>query len=50
MYKCSECNFEFDEPEQFEERHGLDSPPYEKTDGCPKCGVCDYCKQTKILS
>ena len=50
-YTCLECGVEFDEPRDYEERHGLDSPPYEKWAGCPACGsaafvqshVCDHC-------
>ena len=39
MYKCTECGYLFEEGEQavWEERHGLDSPPYEKWSGCPVC-------------
>ena len=39
MYRCCECGNLFEEGEQavWEERHGLDSPPYEKFSGCPVC-------------
>ena len=39
MFKCCECGNLFEEGEQavWEERHGLDSPPYEKWSGCPVC-------------
>ena len=39
MYRCTECGNLFEEGEQatWEERHGLDSPPYEKWSGCPIC-------------
>ena len=39
MYRCTECGNLFEEGEQatWEERHGLDSPPYEKWSGCPVC-------------
>ena len=52
MYKCTECGNLFEEGEQatWEERHGLDSPPYEKWSGCPVCKgdyeevyQCDSC-------
>ncbi len=50
MYICLECIKTFDEPKRFEERHGLDTPPYEVTYGCPYCGGafqdairCDCC-------
>ena len=39
MYRCCDCGNLFEEGEQatWEERHGLDSPPYEKFIGCPVC-------------
>ena len=39
MYRCENCGHLFEEGEQavWEERHGLDTPPYEKWDGCPLC-------------
>ena len=39
MYRCENCGHLFEEGEQavWEERHGLDTPPYEKWDGCPIC-------------
>ena len=39
MFKCCECGNLFEEGEQavWEERHGLDSPPYETWSGCPVC-------------
>ena len=39
MFRCCECGNLFEEGEQatLEERHGLDSPPYEKWSGCPVC-------------
>lgn len=39
MFKCCDCGHLFEEGEQavWEERHGLDTPPYEKWDGCPLC-------------
>lgn len=39
MYKCCACGNLFEEGEQavWYEPHGLDSPPYEKWDGCPVC-------------
>ena len=39
MYRCCECGNLFEEGEQavWEERHGLDSPPYETWSGCPVC-------------
>ncbi len=39
MYRCENCGHLFEEGEQavWEDRHGLDTPPYEKWDGCPVC-------------
>ena len=37
MFVCLECGLTFDEPECWEERHGLDTPPYEYLSGCPNC-------------
>ena len=38
-YKCLECGHIFEEGEQveWEETHGLETPPYEKWSGCPLC-------------
>ena len=50
MYVCLDCGNTFDTPKEWIEKHGLDSPPYEKIIGCPKCGgnfvvapLCDVC-------
>ena len=39
MYRCESCGHLFEEGEQavWEERHGLDAPPYEQWSGCPIC-------------
>ena len=39
MYRCENCGHLFEEGEQavWEERHGLDTPPYEQWNGCPIC-------------
>ena len=39
MYRCENCGNLFEEGEQaeWEETHGLDTPPYEKWSGCPVC-------------
>ena len=49
-YTCLDCGKTFDDPKRWEERHGLDSPPYEDFSGCPYCGgayartiLCDAC-------
>lgn len=40
MYKCLECGHIFDAGEEsiYYEKHGLDTPPYEKFSACPVCG------------
>lgn len=52
MLVCLECHAIFEEAEQWVERHGLDTPPYEVTYGCPYCGgayveayKCDNCDE-----
>lgn len=44
MYKCTSCGHIFEEGEQktYTERHGLDTLPYEKYEGCPSCGSSDF--------
>lgn len=39
VYRCLDCGHIFEEGEQavWEERHGLETPPYEKLSGCPLC-------------
>ena len=51
-YTCLDCGKTFDEPKRWEERHGLESPPYEDFSGCPYCGgaytrtiLCDGCEK-----
>ena len=51
MFICLECQRTFEDPECWEEKHGLDSGPYERWSGCPychgsyteayKCSCCD---------
>lgn len=47
---CVDCGYVFHQPKMFIEKHGLDSPPYETTCGCPNCDgyyvtarTCNYC-------
>ena len=49
-YICIDCRRQFDEPRVYEERHGLETGPYEKMSCCPFCGggyeeavECDEC-------
>lgn len=37
MYYCTDCKKKFFDPKIYFERHGLDSPPYEKIMLCPYC-------------
>ena len=51
MFKCESCGHLFEEGEQavWEERHGLDTPPYEKWSGCPLCyGAYEKAEPCKI--
>ena len=38
MLICTECGRTFERPQEAEERHGLDTPPYGKISMCPFCG------------
>ena len=50
MFICNDCGCEFEKPDFLTEKHGLDSPPYEKICVCPKCQntnykkIAQYCK------
>lgn len=37
MYCCLECGAIFENPDYWEEQHGLDYGPFEKWSGCPHC-------------
>lgn len=39
---CKECGKFFDEVRNYEERHGLDCPPYESVAVCPYCNGDDF--------
>ena len=50
MYICQDCGHIFEEPVGYLDRHGLDSPPYERASACPACcgsfveaAVCEGC-------
>ena len=52
MFVCINCGHLFDEPDYWEERHGLDYGPFEQWSGCPNCGEayveahrCDCCDE-----
>jgi hypothetical protein len=49
-FVCKDCSHIFETPFQWEEKHGLDTPPYEPMSGCPIClssytvaRQCDCC-------
>lgn len=39
---CKGCNRLFDTPEIYDEKHGLDAPPYERVAVCPVCSNDDF--------
>ena len=50
MKICLDCGCLFDEPVEYVETHGFDTPPYEHFSGCPECygayvnaHECDCC-------
>ena len=52
MFVCIECGHIFEEPQRWEETHGLDCGPYEQFSGCNICGgayteayKCDSCNE-----
>lgn len=47
MYFCSNCNSTFTDPTVYIEKHGLDSPPYEKLNVCPYCNCSDIFETKK---
>lgn len=42
MYICKSCGWTFEEPYEYEERHGFEYGPFEKWSVCPNCGEPDY--------
>lgn len=48
-FQCHECDRRFEEPDFVIERHGLDTPPYERMAVCPYCkGYFEQMYQCKI--
>lgn len=43
MYRCQDCGKKFTNLNYIEERHNLDTPPYEKT------GVCPFCSSQRVF-
>ncbi len=48
-FYCKSCKSFFDEPKFCEERHGLDSPPYEKVAICARCGGDDFVQHNSFV-
>lgn len=42
MYRCTDCNRKFDFVEVVFEKHGVNTPPYERVKRCPYCSSADY--------
>ena len=38
MYECQDCGRRFERAEEYFEKHGLDTPPFERRWCCPICG------------
>lgn len=38
MNVCLDCRHLFEVSKHYTETHGLETPPYEKWNGCPSCG------------
>lgn len=52
MFVCTNCGEVFEDPDCWEEGHGLDYGPFEQWSGCPACGEsyveaykCDCCDE-----
>lgn len=41
-FNCNACKKHFDAPKFYEEKHGLDTPPYERIAVCPYCYSSDF--------
>lgn len=39
---CRDCSRYFHNPKYYYERHGFDTPPYERVAVCPECGSDDF--------
>jgi len=42
IYKCLDCENEFETPKTIEESHGFTTPPYEMIATCPLCNSENY--------
>lgn len=48
-FYCKDCNKFFDEPMFYEERHGLDNPPYERIAVCARCGGDNFMRHNSFI-
>lgn len=46
---CKGCNRLFDTPRIYDEKHGLDAPPYERVAVCPVCCSDDFLKFDTVI-
>lgn len=46
---CRGCGKTFDIPKFYDERHGLDAPPYERVAVCPGCNGDDFLKHNAVV-
>lgn len=46
---CKDCFRYFYQPNIYEEKHGLDSPPYERVAICSKCGGSNFVKVNTLI-
>ena len=46
---CKRCRRYFDTPKFYDEKHGLDNPPYERLAVCPKCNGDDFLKFSCVV-
>lgn len=41
-FRCNDCNKFFSETQFYDEKHGLDNPPFERLAVCPICGSSNF--------
>lgn len=46
---CKGCSRLFDAPKNYDEKHGLDEPPYERVAVCPVCRSDDFLKFDTVI-
>lgn len=47
MYRCTDCNREFEYSEVVFETHGLDTPPFERRRRCPFCASPNFVERSE---